>query len=366
MHRGFTFNFRQQLNVSLSEGMKQGMVFSSDFFNTHEEVLFLNDPDVGLKAIIAIHSTLRGPAFGGCRIHPYDSIETALNDVLKLSKAMTYKAAINDLPLGGGKAVIIADPKCASKAQLLRSFAKRLHLLNGRYQTADDMGSTVMDMEMMREITPYARGIPMANGEASPATAYGVFCGIKAALNFRNGKYDPSQCSVAVQGVGSVGSRLCQYLVEDGVKVFASDIDKHAIQNVVNRFGVTPVEADEIYALDVDVFSPCAVGGILTECNIDQLKAKIVAGSANNQLHHHQCATLLHERGILYAPDYVISAGGLIDLYMEGDGYSVKRVLEKTESICDQLWRVFQIAQQKNCSPHCAAEEIVLTRLHNI
>lgn len=340
------------------------MVFSSNFFDSHEEVLFLNDPNVGLKAIIAIHSTLRGPALGGCRIHPYESTQTALDDVLKLAKAMTYKAAINNLPFGGGKAVIIADPKCASKEQLLRSFAKRLNLLNGRYQTCDDMGSTVMDMEMMREITPYARGLPMANGEASPATAYGVFCGIKAALKFRNGKYDPSNCSVAVQGVGSVGSRVCQYLVEDGVKVFASDIDKQAIQNVVNKFGVTPVATEDIYGLDVDVFSPCAVGGILTERNIHQIKAKIVAGSANNQLHHTQCATLLNERGILYAPDFVVNAGGLIDLYMEGDDYSVKKVLEKTESIYEQMCLIFQIAHQKNCSPHCAAEEIVLARLH--
>lgn len=341
------------------------MVFSSDFFDNHEEVLFLNDSSVGLKAIIAIHSTLRGVAVGGCRMYPYSDEQMALNDVLKLSKAMTYKAAIHDLPVGGGKAVIIADPRCDSKKQLLRAFAERLNLLNGRYHTADDMGTTVMDMELMREITPYARGIPMPTGEASPATAYGIFCSIKAALKFQNGQYNPTRCSVAVQGVGSVGSRLCQYLVEEGMKVFATDINTHALRNIVRTIGVIPLPIEEIYSADVDVFSPCAIGGILSEPNIHQLKAKIVVGAANNQLRNEQCAALLHQRGILYAPDYIVNAGGLIDLYMEGASYSVKKVLEETALIGSRLSCVFQAARQDNCSPYTVAEKMAQQRLIN-
>lgn len=341
-------------------------MFSSRFFDGHEEVIYFFDPVVRLKAIVAIHSTFRGPALGGCRIKPYDDDRDALEDVLKLARAMTYKSAVCGLPFGGGKSVIIADPSMDKTPQLLRSFALRLHSLKGRYQTANDMGSTVLDMEIMREVTPYARGLPMANGDACPATAYGVFQGIKACMSYRLGAdYQPSKCSVAVQGVGSVGYQLCAYLAQEGFKVFASDIDQLALQRAVNDFNITPVEVDKIQLLDVDVFSPCAIGGTIDEQNIPALGAKIVAGGANDQLTSSRCADMLKQRGILYAPDYVINAGGLIDMALEGDGYNVEKVLKQTESIHDRLLLIFAKADRAGRSTHDVAEEMAMFHLRD-
>ncbi|MEM9455903.1 MAG: Glu/Leu/Phe/Val dehydrogenase dimerization domain-containing protein [Myxococcota bacterium] len=340
------------------------MLFCSPGFDDHEEVIFLCDPSVRLKAIIAIHSTLRGPAIGGCRIKRYDDEQAALGDVLKLARAMTYKSAVCGLPFGGGKAVIIADPKQEKSPRLLRSFAHRLNLLRGRYQTADDMGSTVMDMELMREITPYARGIPTAEGLPCPATAYGVFCSIKAGLSFHHGADDDiAGYSVAIQGVGSVGRKLCEYLVEEGTKVFVSDTDPTTLQSVVEAFGVTPVAVEDIHRLEVDVFSPCATGAVIHEQNVHELGATIVAGAANNQLSSHRCSEALRRRGILYAPDFVANAGGLIDLAREGPDYSVQSVLEQTATIHDRVLAIFEESARTGRTTHDIAMDMATERL---
>ena len=334
------------------------------YFDNHEKVVFINDKQSSLRAIIAIHDTTLGPAFGGCRIFPYVTYLDALYDVLKLSCAMTYKAAICGFPLGGGKAVIISDQK-GKTPDLLHAFAHQINLLEGLYITSDDVGSTVMDMEIIREKTPFAKGITTITGNACPATAYGVFCGIKASLHYLYGKEcHLSKYSVAIQGVGSVGYKLCEYLVEEGIKVFVADIDPDALHKVKNKFNVEIVEPDQIHLVGADVFAPCALGGSINENNIYNINAKIIAGAANNQLSHNYYASILKERNILYAPDFVINAGGLIDVSLEGGNYSIANVLNATEVIYDRLIKIFLRADYLNLSTLDVAIEIAESYLN--
>ena len=265
-------------------------IFNHSEFDNHEEVIFSCDHETGLKAIIAIHDTTRGPALGGCRVWPYESEEEALYDVLRLSKGMTYKAAISNLKLGGGKAVIIKDPSLKEIPEnIILSFAKQVEKMCGRYITAEDVGTTSQHMEIMRGETKHVVGLPRASGEGrsgnpSPVTAYGVYSGIKAAVQHQLGRESLEGVKVAVQGLGSVGYEVCNLLRKDGAILYVTDINEEAVNKAVEELSATAVSLDDIYEQDVDVFSPCAMGGSINDITIPKLKASVVAGAANNQL----------------------------------------------------------------------------------
>jgi leucine dehydrogenase len=286
----------------------------------HEQVVFVNNPDVGLRAIIGIHDTTLGPSLGGCRLYPYSSESEALRDVLRLSRGMTYKAAIAGLDLGGGKSVIIGDPGIKSEA-LFRAFGRAIESLGGRYITAEDMNTNVDDMNNIRRETRWVTGTGKAtggSGDPSPVTAWGVYSGIRATLEVVFGSPDVRGKKVAIQGVGHVGYYLAGYLHEAGAELFYTDINGSSLQRCVDAYGGEVVDGEAFFGLDVDVLAPCAIGGIVNEHTIPQIKAPIIAGGANNQLNdERRDGEALLERGITYAPDYVINAGGLINVYAE-------------------------------------------------
>jgi len=324
-------------------------LFESWDYDNHEQVVFCAEPDSGLRAIIAIHNTNLGPALGGCRMWPYASEADALGDVLRLSRGMTYKAAVTGLPCGGGKAVIIGDPARHKSEALLRAMGRAIDALGGRYHTAEDVGTTVADMDILRQETAFAHGFSAAGGDPSPATAYGVFMGIRAALAFRTGRDDLRGRSVAVQGLGNVGRRVCGYLAESGARLLVADINAEATAAARRAYGATPVPTGDIHRIEADVFAPCALGAILNDSTIPQLGAKIVAGAANNQLERPEHGPMLRAAGILYAPDYVINAGGLIDVYF-GDmkGHAQEDVLARTAQIYDTLTGIFEEAARND------------------
>lgn len=347
-------------------------VFSHTEFDNHEEVLFASNAETGLKAIIAIHNTNLGPALGGCRIWPYENEAAALNDVLRLSKGMTYKAAISNLKLGGGKAVIIKDPNLEEIPEsLILSFAKQVDKMCGRYITAEDVGTTSLHMEIIRGETRHVVGLPRASGEGrsgnpSPVTAYGVYKGIQAAVKYKLKRDSLKGIKVAIQGTGSVGYALSEYLYKEGAVLYATDINEKNLQKLVDDFNATPVKLDEIYDQQVDVFSPCALGGSINDETLPLLKASIVAGAANNQLDKPYHGKQLMEKGILYAPDYVINAGGLINVTYEyeGDGYDRQKALEHVARIYDTLMEIFHQAELENCSTAEAADKIAENRFN--
>ncbi len=301
-------------------------VFASKSFDDHEQVVFCNDEDTGLRAIIAVHSTTLGPAVGGCRMWHYDSSDDALEDVLRLSRGMSYKNALAGLNLGGGKSVIIGDSRTLKTPDLMRAFGRFVDRLGGTYITAEDMGMTTDDMDYIHESTDYVTGLTegkAASGDPSPFTAHGVFAGIQAAVEHKLGSNDLKGVRVAIQGVGHVGQNLARELSEAGAEVIVTDVHEDNVRLVCESTGATSVPVDEIIMQNVDVFAPCAMGAILNDSSIDRLKASIIAGSANNQLaeeRHDQC---LFERGILYAPDFVINAGGMMSVANEIAGISV-------------------------------------------
>lgn len=345
-------------------------MFNHPEFDNHEEVIFACDPKTGLKVIIAIHNTVRGPALGGCRIWPYESEEEALYDVLRLSRGMTYKAAISNLKLGGGKAVILKDPSLQEvPPPLILSFAKQVEKMGGRYITAEDVGTTAHHMELMRQETSHVVGLPRASGAGrsgnpSPVTAYGVYRGIMAAVRYQLGQETLEGIKVAVQGAGNVGFELSKLLQKEGAIIYVNDINEEAVKRTLDECGATAVGMDEIYELDVDVFAPCALGGSINDNTIPRLKASIVAGSANNQLRKASHGKTLMDRGILYAPDYVINAGGLINVTYEVEGgeYSREVALQHVESIYDTLMEIFILSEKKKCPTSQAADEIAETR----
>ncbi|MGD9152803.1 MAG: Glu/Leu/Phe/Val dehydrogenase [Gammaproteobacteria bacterium] len=344
--------------------------FKSMNTNDHEQVIFCNDPDSGLKAIIAIHDTQLGPALGGCRMYPYTSEKDALFDVLRLSQGMTYKSAVSGLNFGGGKSVIIGDPTKLSSEQLFRTFGRFVDGLNGRYITAEDVGTDVSTMEWVRIETRHVVGIPTylgGLGDPSPVTAHGTFVGIKASLKKQTGNDDLAGIKVAVQGAGHVGYYLCQELHEHGAKLFVADINKDALKKVADEFSATIVKPNEIYSQDVDVFAPCALGAILNDETIAQLKCSVVAGAANNPLlDEMQHADTLKQRGILYAPDYVINAGGLIDVASEFFEAGRKLAWDRTEGIYDTLLKVYTLAEKDNVSTAYASKKMAEDRIHGV
>jgi len=329
-------------------------VFSLSDFADHEQVVFVSDDKSGLKAIIAVHNSKLGPALGGCRMWPYASEDEAIRDVLRLSRGMTYKSAMANLKLGGGKSVIIGNPRTQKTPELLAAFARALEQLNGRYIAAEDSGTSVADMKYMTQFTQHVAGIHdkpsdegTRSGDPSPATAYGTFIGIQAAVRERLGRDSLDGLRVAVQGVGNVGFDLVRQLKEAGAQLWVTDIHREPLVQAGRELGATVVAPEEIFSLDVDVFAPCALGAILNDSTIPQLKAKIVAGAANNQLAEARHGLELMKRGILYAPDYVINAGGIIDVYHERIGFDRSALLKHIEGIHDNLMEVFERARKE-------------------
>lgn len=324
-------------------------VFSNSAFDDHERVLFCRDAETGLKAIIAIHSTALGPAAGGCRLWSYASDDAAVYDVLRLSRGMSYKNAMADLRFGGGKAVILKTPDFQPTDALYERFGEFVEALQGSYITAEDVGMSVAVMETISHKTKYVSGLPQraghAGGDPSPKTAFGIFKGIEAAVEFKLGKASLDGVSVAVQGVGNVGYYLCRYLAEAGARIRVSDIDEGRVQRVVKEFSAEAVALDDILFQGVDVVAPCALGAILTEHSIPKIKTKIIAGGANNQLETDEDGRRLMAAGILYAPDYVINGGGIINVaseYYGGD--DDEDVMQKVANIGPRLLGIFQEA----------------------
>lgn len=335
----------------------------------HEQVVFCNDPHVGLKAIIAIHNTSLGPALGGTRMWNYKNEDEALVDVLRLSKGMTYKAAASGLNLGGGKAVIIGDPKTQKSEGLFRAFGQFVNSLNGKYITAEDVGTSVQDMEHIYMETPWVTGIPKdfgGSGDPSPYTAHGVLMGIKASAKEKFGTDSLKGIHIAVQGLGNVGSNLVKYLVEEGAVITVADIDMNRTKNVADKFGAKAVSSDDILFTECDILAPCALGAIVNDQTITKLKTKVIAGGANNVLAEARHGDQLKELGILYAPDYVINAGGLMNVFVELEGYSPERAFEKTKRVYDNILKVYEIAKRDGIGTHTAADRLAEERINTI
>lgn len=335
----------------------------------HEEVIFCHNKEAGLKAIIAIHNTALGPALGGTRMWNYASEEEALVDVLRLSKGMTYKASAAGLNLGGGKAVIIGDPKKDKNETLFRAFGAYVNSLQGKYITAEDVGTSVKDMEYVFMETPFVTGIPVVlggSGDPSPYTAHGVLCGIKAAVKTKLGADNLQGVRVAVQGLGNVGSHLVEYLVKAGAIVSVADIDQERVKKITNKFQLKSLDPEAIITSECDVFAPCALGAVINDKTLNNLKCKIVAGGANNQLAEYRHGDALLELGILYAPDYVINSGGLMNVFVELEGYSQERAFDKTKAVYDNLINVFNISKAENIATHRAADRLAESRINAI
>ena len=344
-------------------------IFETISDKNHEQVVYCNDPLSGLKAIIAIHNTVLGPALGGCRMYSYKSEDEALVDVLRLSKGMTYKASISNLNLGGGKAVIIGDPNTDKSEILLRSFGKFVQSLGGKYITAEDVGMSVHDMEYIRMETDHVTGIKRAmggSGDPSILTALGVFVGMKAALKKRLNIQSIKGLKIGIQGFGKVGYYLSSHVQKEGAQVFGNDINKKALNKVVDEFGVIPVAGDELMSMDLDVFSPCAMGAVINPTSIENLKCSVIAGAANNQLEEEdRDAKLLKEKEIMYVPDYVINAGGLINVANELQGYNKEKAKYQVEGIYYILMRIFDYAANNNISTLEAANLLAERRIQD-
>ena len=325
----------------------------------HEQLSFFNDPYSGLKGIVAIHNTTLGPALGGCRMWNYKTEEEAIIDVLRLSKGMTYKASIAGLNLGGGKAVIIGNPKKDKTEKLFRSFGRFVEGLNGRYITAEDVGTNIQDMENVKIETSYVTGISKSlggSGDPSPVTAFGVYMGIKASVKEKLNKNSLKGLKISVQGLGHVGSHLVSYLYKDGAELYITDIDKNRVDFILNKYDCTYVKPENIILQDVDIYAPCALGATVNSETIPQLKCKIIAGAANNILHDPlKNSNLLEKNNILYAPDYVINAGGLINVANELEGYDKEKAFNSAEKIYDTLMGIFKRAKKESITTHSAA-----------
>lgn len=334
-------------------------VFSSPSFDHHELVTFTEDTDSGLKAIIAVHNSNLGPAVGGCRMYDYASDEDALEDVLRLSRGMTYKSALAGLPMGGGKAVIIGDHRTQKTPALLQAMGDFIEAQGGKYVTAEDSGTGVEDMKVIRQRTEYVSGVDdnhSYGGDPSPFTAYGIYCGMKAALQHHSGKDSLQGIKVAVQGAGAVGRYLSELLIKDGAKVFVADINQENLAKAV-ALGAEEVSVDDIIGLDVDVFAPCAMGAILNDETIPNLKAAIVAGGANNQIAEHRHGEMLRERGILYAPDFVINAGGIIEIHHQRSG-TPELSRDHIAKIGDTLQQIFRMSDEQGIATVDVAEQL--------
>ncbi|ERN52999.1 branched-chain amino acid dehydrogenase [Alkalihalophilus marmarensis] len=344
-------------------------LFKDMEFHDYEQVVVCQDKLSGLKAIIAIHDTTLGPALGGTRMWMYDTEADAFEDALRLARGMTYKNAAAGLNLGGGKTVIIGDPRKDKNEEMFRAFGRYIQGLNGRYITAEDVGTTVQDMDIIHDETDYVTGISPAfgsSGNPSPVTAYGVYVGMKAAAKEAFGTDDLAGKTVAVQGVGNVSYNLCRHLHEEGANLIVTDIHKESVERAVNDFGAKAVDVNDIYGVDCDIFAPCALGAIINDQTIPQLRAKVIAGAANNQLKEERHGNLIHEMGIAYAPDYVINAGGVINVADELNGYNRDRAMKKVEGIYDNVAKVFEIAKRDHLPTYKAADRMAEERIERM
>ena len=335
----------------------------------YEEVLFCTDPGVGLRAIIAIHDTTLGPGCGGVRIWPYASEAEALNDALRLSQAMTYKSAAADIPLGGGKAVIIADSRTDKTEALMRSYGRFVETLGGRYLTTTDVGSTSRDLEYIHQETDYVVGLPTTvggSGDTSIMTGLGLYMGMKACAKEVWGSDSLAGKKIAMQGFGKVATKAARHLLEEDSRIVVTDIHEEALDRA-RDMGIDVVSPDDIIDVDCDIFSPCALGGVINPGSIPRLKARVVAGGANNQLLTEADGEELHRRGILYAPDYVVNAGGIINVSVErGAPYSEERAREKTERIYEIMDRIIAISREEEISTAAAADRLAEDRLESV
>ena len=333
----------------------------------HEQILFCQDKETGLKAIIAIHDTTLGPALGGTRMWNYENEQDAVRDVLRLSRGMTFKAAISGLSLGGGKAVIIGDSKKDKTEMLMRKFGQFVDTLGGKYITAEDVGMTPKDMEYVRMETKHVTGIPQSmggSGDPSPVTAFGVYVGMKASAKYKWGNDSLKNKIVLVQGVGHVGETLVKYLSDEGANVIINDLDINRLKNISKKFNSEIVTGDSIYDLDMDIYAPCALGSTLNPNTISRLECSIIAGAANNQLaNEERDGQLLLEKGIMYAPDFLINAGGLINVYSELNGYNKQDSLKQTEQIYTTTLEILERAEIHKITTHAAALEIAQKRI---
>lgn len=338
----------------------------------HEQVVFCNDPESGLKAIIAIHDTTLGPALGGLRIWNYATEEEAFNDVLRLSRGMTYKAAVAGLNLGGGKAVIIGDAKKIKSEALFRVFGRFVEGLNGRYITAEDVNTSVKDIEYIMQETKYVTGIPVrygGSGDPSPFTARGVYWSMRACCKEMYGTDSLNGKKVAIKGLGHVGSYLAQFCYEDGAELIVSDIYEEKLKPMVEKYNATVMNVDDVLSADVDIVAPCALGGGINQETIPSIKAKIICGAANNQLGDENIdGPDLKKRGILYAPDYVVNAGGLINVYNElkPHGYNPESSRDQVRHIYEVMLNIIALSKEKDISTHRAANQIAENRIASI
>ena len=345
------------------------MIFETIDKTGHEEVVFCHNKDAGLKAIIAIHNTVLGPSLGGLRMWPYKSEQEAINDVLRLSRGMTYKNAVAGLNLGGGKAVIIGDPAKDKSEALFRSFGRFVNSLNGRYITAEDVGIDVNDMEWVFRETSFVTGVHQVHGgsgDPSPFTAFGTMQGLLASLSACYGNEDVGKYSYAVQGAGHVGMEFIKLLREQDAKVYVTDINKELVQRAVDDYGCTAVGLDEIYDTDADVYSPCALGGTVNEETLKRLKCKVICGAANNQLASNEIGDEVSRRGLFYAPDYAVNAGGVMNISLEIDGYNRERAMRMMRTIYQNVSRIFEIAKRDKIPTYLAADRLAEERISTI
>jgi leucine dehydrogenase len=341
----------------------------SELAKEYEEVVFFNDPPSGLRAIIAIHSTALGPSLGGTRFYPFASEEDALRDVLRLARGMTYKAAAAGLDLGGGKAVILGDPKRDKSEELLRAYGRFVESLGGRYITAEDVGTSREDMDTLRRETRWVTGVSQrlgGSGDPSPVTAYGVYQGIRACAEEALHASSLAGMRVVVQGVGKVGYHLVRHLSEADAEVTVSDVDVDLLARAVKEFGVETVEPEKAHAQECEIFAPCALGAVIRDDTLAELKCRVVAGAANNQLERAEHADALGELGILYAPDYVINAGGLINVADELIGYDRERAMGRVEGIFRTLREVFRLAREGGITTAVAADRLARSRIERV
>jgi len=346
------------------------LLFSKLTAHDYEQIVFCQDKITGLKAIIAIHNTTLGPGLGGLRMYNYKNEADAINDVLRLSRGMTYKAAISGLNLGGAKAVIIGDPRKLKSEAFMRKFGRFVENLNGKYITAEDIGTTTRDMEYIKMETEYVTGLPEimgGGGDPSPVTAHGVHLGLKACAKEVFGSDNLHGKKVLVEGIGKVGGNLVHLLSEEGAEIYVSDVNEEALKNLAAEYKVKVVPLDERFNIDIDIYSPCALGATLNDENIPNLKCAIVAGAANNQLADETVhGPALMERGILYAPDFLINAGGLINVYTELNGYNRAIAMAHTDAIYDVTRSIIKTAKDENIPTYAAANKMAEKRIDEI
>lgn len=342
-------------------------MFSEILTNNHEQLSFFSDKETGLKAIVGIHNTVLGPSMGGTRMWPYTNEEEAIRDVLRLSRGMTYKSSISGLDIGGGKAVIVGDPVKLKTPKLLRKFGEFIEGLSGKYITAEDVNMSEADMEEISKSTKYVVGRSEkcgGNGDPSPVTAYTTYLGMKAAVNHIYGNDSLAGKKILVEGVGSVGMYLLEYLVKDGAKVFITDLFEDKIKLAVDKFGVSVADRNELYAMDMDIYAPCALGATINSKSLEQLKCKIIAGAANNQLENEDIhGPMCMKRGILYAPDFLINSGGIINVCAEYYGESKESAFKKAEYVYEAAKNIFVKSSTEGIPTQTAAMNIAQSRI---